>query len=44
VVTDQNPVEIAKSIIKERLLDYLPDEIPYTIRVVGIIMTVPDCH
>jgi len=35
VVTDQNPVKLAKSIITERLLDHLPDEVPYSIKVVG---------
>ena len=36
MVTDQNPVKLAKSIIQERLLDHLPDEIPYSIQVVSL--------
>jgi len=33
IVTDQNPVEVARLCIWERLLDNLPDEIPYNIKI-----------
>ncbi len=33
VVTDQNPHEMAIAIVREKLLDFLTDELPYTIQV-----------
>jgi small GTP-binding protein len=33
LVTDQDPIKLAKSIIRERLLEHLPDEIPYCVQV-----------
>jgi len=42
VVTDQNPILLAKSIIKERLLDHLPDEVPYNVQVVSLTLVLDD--
>jgi GTPase Era involved in 16S rRNA processing len=36
VVTDQNPVKLAKLVVRECLLNHLPDEIPYSVQVVGL--------
>ena len=42
MVTDQNPILLAKSIIKERLLDHLPDEVPYNVQVVSLTLVLDD--
>ena len=36
VLTDQDPVDIAKLCVREKLLDHLPKEIPYGITIVSI--------
>lgn len=35
-VTDQYPQEIAEMCIREKMLEYLPDEIPYNYLMVNI--------
>lgn len=36
VVTDQSPLEIAKMCVWEKLLDHLPKDIPYIVKVVRV--------
>lgn len=31
VLTDQSPEEVCTNIIREKLLDYLPQEVPYSL-------------
>ena len=35
MVTDQDPVEIARNAVWEKMLDILPDEVPYEIDIVS---------
>lgn len=36
VLTDQSPEDICTNIIREKLLEYLPQEVPYTLTPVGL--------
>lgn len=37
MITDQHPWEIARLCVWEKLLDHLPHEVPYEIKVVSLI-------
>ena len=39
LVTDQDPIEIARMCVWEKMLDHLPEEIPYQIKIVSGIGT-----
>ena len=37
IVTDQHPLEIAKMCIWEKILDHVPNNIPYIVKIVSAI-------
>ena len=48
IVTDQNPLEIAKMCIWEKILDRTPNNIPYIVKIVSfnaskLLMKCMDC-
>lgn len=42
MLTDQSPEDVCNNAIREKLLEYLPQEVPYTID--QVVLGLEDCH